>query len=1106
MTVGRRIFRIAAPTTFTFKETSTVTPSRRRISLRIVTLALMLVAAGLLPAAAHAAPAPAWDVSLTSAPTHLKPGGSHEAPDNATYYFEAVNVGGAATSGPVTFTDTLPAGITPISTEGRGSCTVGAPTVQDVVCTTSEVVEPGDFSLIVRISVDVDPGFADPSTVVNEATISGGGAATVTASTTTTISSIPAAFDFLDGANGLQGQLTKSDGSAATEAGSHPGQLTVDLAFPANSANPETDFGAYSGADGGLRDVLTSLPPGVIVNPTATPVRCNEAQLESQAGGIGCPDSSQVGLADIETVAFVTSTVQGPIYNVVPPPGKAAAFAFDPTGLGIYSHVFGGVRAGDYSLSASSNDILARFSNPVLGIRAHFWGDPSSSIHDSTRGKCDFSGGGLCPVAPQAVPLVSVPTACADSLTMEASADSWGTPGTFKFRAALFSDSLENPTPVTDCHLAAFAPTLQARPTTNVADSPSGLSVDLHVPQTNSFNALATAHLRKAVVKLPPGLSLNPSSANGLEGCSSAQIGIDPSTGVADGNQPTCPDASRVGDVEVDTPLLPNALPGSVYVAKPYDNPFDSLLAIYIVVNDPQTGVLIKLAGHVEADSSTGQLTTTFDDNPQLPFEDFKLDFFSGPGAVLRTPSVCGTYSTTSSLTPWSAPESGPPATPSDSYGITANCSSSAGAQPNKPEFEAGTVSPIAGKYTPFVVHLKREDGSQQFKTLTLNPPPGLTAKLAGTPACSEAALASAASKSGRDEQQSPSCPSSSQIGTVSVGAGAGPAPYYAKGTAYLGGPYKGAPLSMAIITPAVAGPYDLGTVVTRVALHVNPATAQITADADPVPSILQGIPLDVRSIDVALDKPGFSRTGTSCDPFAVTGNLISTLGQSAALESRYQLGNCANLAFKPKLSIKLKGATKRGKNPALIANLSAKDGEANIASTAVTLPRSAFLDQSHIKTVCTRVQFAAGAGNGAECPQGSIYGTATAKSPLLDYTLSGNAYLRSSNHKLPDLVIALQGPPSQPIAIELDGRTDSVKGALRNTFEAVPDAPVSSFRLELFGGKRGLVVNSRSLCAATYRANVVFGAQNGAQLTAKPKVRAQCPKAKRKKHKRHGR
>ena len=1076
-------------------------------TIRSALAAAALLCALALPATAAAAPAPAWRVNVYSNPTNFVPGSSAgtlttvgELSSVPQYTIYVTNAGGAATTEAASLVDTLPAGVTPVEVTppfGQGwSCAIAG---QSVSCTIPSPVQPGNV-YEVEIRVAVDAGLPEGSTVRDEAIVAGAGASSA-GSVTTTVSSTPAPFDFTPGEGGFSSALLGEDGQADTVAGSHPATAIFDLGFT-------TVFpGNYSkGADGGVRDIGAYLPPGMVVDPSATPVKCTEVQLE----GADCPDASQIGV--VNTTAFVAGSPGAspdPVYNMVPPPGVASDFGFDAGGVGIFTHIDGGVHAGDYVLAADTENIPALYGNGVVGVHLYFWGDPSSAGHDYMRGTCAYEikcPSGKREVTKQDAPLLTMPTSCPPSLTVEAAADSWAHPGDLHSRSATVRDLLGNPVSVSDCASLHFEPSLEARPTTTQADAPSGLSADLHIPQTNSLEERATAHLRKAVVRLPEGMSLNPSSANGLAGCSSAQIGIDPSTGVPNGDQPTCPEASRIGSVEVDTPLLDNALPGSVYVAAPYDNPFDSLLAIYVVVNDPISGTLIKLPGHVEADSNTGRLVTTFDNNPQLPFTDFKLNFFGGAGGVLRTPAICGAYSTTSEMTPWSAPESGPPATPSDSYPITGGCSQSESAQPNKPEFEAGAESPIAGRYTPFVVHLKREDGSQQFSKLTLNPPPGLTAKLAGTPECSDAALAAAAGRSGREEQAHPDCGEASGIGSVSVGAGAGPAPYYAKGAAYLAGPYKGAPLSMAIITPAVAGPYDLGTVVTRVALHVDPATAEITADADPVPSILQGIPLDVRSIDVSLDKPDFSRTGTSCDPFAVNGQLISTLGQGADLESRYQLGNCANLAFKPLLGLRLKGATKRAKNPKLIATLAAKDGEANLASTQVRLPRSAFLDQSHIRTVCTRVQFAAGAGGGEECPAGSIYGQAWARSPLLDYTLTGNAYLRSSNHKLPDLVLALHGPPSQPIAIEVDGRTDSVKGALRNTFEAIPDAPVSFFRLVLFGGKRGLVQNSRDTCAHAYRANVVFGAQNGDQLVRKPKVRAQCRKAHKKKHKRHHR
>jgi hypothetical protein len=389
---------------------------------------------------------------------------------------------------------------------------------------------------------------------------------------------------------------------------------------------------------------------------------------------------------------------------------------------------------------------------------------------------------------------------------------------------------------------------------------------------------------------------------------------------------------------------------------------------------------------------------------------------------------------------------------------------------------------------------LARQDGTQQLTGLQATLPEGLLGKLAGIPYCSEAQIAQAQNRSqpnqGALEQQSPSCPAASELGTVSVGAGAGPTPFYASGHAYLAGPYKGAPLSMAIVTPAVAGPFDLGVVVVRAALNIDPVTTQIHAVSDPFPSILHGIPLDLRSVSLKLDRPQFTLNPTSCDPSQLSATLATLPGQSANLASPFQVGGCSSLKYKPSLTLRLKGGTKRADHPKLIATFRAKPGEANTAAAQVKLPPSAFLDQAHIRTVCTRVQFAANA-----CPKGSIYGTATAKTPLLDQTLTGNVYLRSSNHKLPDLVAALKGPDSLPVSVELSGRTDSVKGALRNTFEAVPDVPVTSFRLELLGGRRGLIVNSRDICAHRYRATVKLDAQSGKTYDTSPLVRNDCGK-----------
>ena len=670
-----------------------------------------------------------------------------------------------------------------------------------------------------------------------------------------------------------------------------------------------------------------------------------------------------------------------------------------------------------------------------------------------------------------------------------------------------FAQASDSEPAPTGCELPPFDPTIESKATTNVADAPSGLNFDLHLPQKENEDpeGLGEADLRDAKVTLAEGVLANPSAADGLAACSLAEIGY---TGEYEGRpsftaEPAnCPEAAKVGSVELDAPAADHTLHGAVYLAAPHENPFDSLLAMYFVVDDPQTGVVIKLAAKMRADPVTGQLSTTVEQNPQVPFEDFKLRLFEGARAPLRTPAVCGVHTTTSSLTPWTAPASGPDATPSDSFETTKSpsggtCPTNAAALPNNPSFEAGSQSPIAGAYTPFTVHLARQDGSQELKGLNLTLPAGMAAKFAGVAECSDAAITSAEGKTGKQEQASASCPSSSHLGTVTVGAGAGPAPYYVKGGAYLAGPYKGAPLSMAIITPAVAGPFDLGTVVVRAPLYIDPETAQGTVRST-FPTILQGIPLDVRSIAVSIDRQDFTLNPTSCEAKAVTGEAISTQGQSVPLNNRFQVGGCANLGFKPKLSLKLTGGTKRGAHPSLKATLTYPKGGAysNIAYAQVALPHSEFLDQGHIGTVCTRVQFAAKA-----CPAKSVYGYAKAITPLFDQPLEGPVYLRSSNNQLPDLVADLNGQ----VNVVLDGKNDSIHGGLRNTFEAVPDAPVSKFTLTLKGAKKGLLQNSTDICQGTHKANARFVAHNGKAVVLRPQLQAQCG-GKGKKHRAGGR
>ena len=1034
--------------------------------------------------------APAWKLTAVRLPTNFIPG--VEPNVVGPFYFPlATNVGGAPTSGPITLEATLPVGLTPVDKIGLSSdplspvptCSIAG---QTVTCETTTPVQPGHW---IGLKVSVAVASEASGTPSAGASVSGGGAPEATIASTTIISPDPVPFDFL----AFDAPLVNADGSAATQAGSHPDRLTVDVDFPAEKVG-ETSLSST----GHPRDIHFELPPGMVVNPQATPVRCTEAQLT----GANCPRASQVGTVSVMTLTAGPNPVVQPLFNMVPPPGAPASLGFDAVGVGIYTHLLGGVRNDDrYQLYADADDVLARGASPILSVQTQLWGHPTSAVHDQIRECSTF---GNCPVDPAErsdIAFLTMPSECSgEPLKTTIQANTWEEPKVFKEASYDSADLGGSPVSVSGCNQVDFKPTIRSQPTTNLADSSSGLEFDLHQPQDFDVDSLSTAPVRDATVTLPPGMVVNPSQADGLGACTVAQVGLTSAIGETPirFSKPAddCPNSAKLASVEVETPLLDEPLPGAIYLAEPFENPFDSLIAVYLTIDDPKTSTVAKLAGRVQLNQTTGQISTTFAENPQLPIEDFAVRFFAGPRAPFRTPATCATHTTVVDLTPWSAPE-GADAHPSDSFVTTGApaggpCPATETEVPHRPAFTAGTVELRAGAYSPFVLRISRPDDTQYLSGVKATLPPGLIGKLAGVGTCSEAEIAVAearnAPEEGALELANPSCPVSSEVGSVDVSAGAGISPLYVHGRAYLAGPYKGAPVSVVIITPAVAGPFDLGTVVVRSALRVDPRTAQIEAVSDPLPTIIEGIPLDVRSINLRMGRPQFTLNPTSCDPMAIEGVLASVLGQSATLQSPFQVGGCSDLGFKPKLALRLKGGTRRGDNPKLIANLRARPGDSNIGRAQVTLPGSAFLDQAHIRTICTRVQFAAD-----QCPKGSVYGKASAITPLLDYPLTGLVYLRSSDNPLPDLVADLRGPSHQPLRVELVGRTDAVKGALRNTFDVVPDAPVSSFHLELFGGKRGLVVNSQNLCAKRHRATVKFDAHNGKVRDFRPVVKSNC-------------
>jgi hypothetical protein len=1084
-----------------------------------IAIGLMALGAWLAPASgASAAPGPAWQLSWMALPTHLRPGTTGNVQSAPIYDLVATNIGAGDAAGLITLRATLPPNVTPVFDEkapvGASSDTSGPAPIcseaapgQTVTCTAVGPVH-SSRSVSVKIPVEVSSGLISGEVLADAtASVESPGTTPVSASTPTVIDDDPPPFGFLAGPGGLSALFTEEDGSPSLRAGLHPDQLTLSLGFPVDQPGGS---GLTTGA-GHPRNIVSDLPPGVVINPNATMVRCTEAELISGTPtDPGCPAESQIGMVTVVTETTGPTPVESAFYNMVPPPGAAASVAFNAARVGIFVHVLGGVRSdSDYGLYAESRDTLARSQQPLEQVQAQIWGKPTSSSHDQIRDECLVESTHSCPVEPSETPLITMPSACSVSLTFAAHASSWeeaaeGIKGLPHDTSAQATNVAGIPTGVSECSAVDFKPTLTVRPDTNAAESPTGVEVELKIPQPKKPSDRATSSVRDVTVAFPEGMALNPAAADGLDACSPAQIGMLTAVGQTPPHfsreRPQCPEASKIGTVEVRTPVLDHPLPGAVYVAQPFQNPFGTLLGAYVVIDSPRDGIVAKLAGRTDADPKTGQLTVHFDENPQLPVESFKVNLFGGPRAALRTPSTCDSnpataaqdpYTTTSVQVPWSG---NPPVHTTDTYKISrgANgrrCVSSEAEMPNSPGFEAGTATPLAAAFSPFLGRLTRDDGEQQLKAFNATLPAGLTGKLAGVATCSDEAIAAASSKSGQAELASPSCPAASQIGEVKVGAGAGATPYYTTGKIYLAGPYRGAPISAVAITPAVAGPFDLGTVAVREPAYLDPVTSVLSVrGGEEFPHILQGIPLELRDARIALARPEFTLNPTSCKERAITGEAISLLGNIAPLSERFQVGGCKGLDYGPKLSIRLFGKTGRGAHPRLRAILTAKLGEANTARASVALPRSEFLENAHIQTVCTRVQFAAD-----NCPAGSIYGHATAITPLLDEPLEGPVYLRSSSHELPDMVVALKGPPSRPIKVELAGRTDSVNGGIRSTFDFVPDQPVSKFILDMKGGKKGLIVNSRNVCTHTYRATAKFDGQNGKAHDFHPKLKASC-------------
>jgi hypothetical protein len=873
-------------------------------------------------------------------------------------------------------------------------------------------------------------------------------------------------------------QFVPSNGAAAAHA---DWTTSFDFAHEADQ-QPDND----------VRTIVVRLPAGFDASNTAVPT-CTQAQLIGDAGvgertGVQCPAASQVGTINFdlykgENPENSPEKVTVPLYNMeVTSFGVAAQLGFNAAGV-VTQVLEVSVRPGDLGLTITTPDISTLYEPRDISVTT--WGLPASATHDAQRGKVCFSGyspvcigGGESTNIP-VKPFLSNPTSCG-MFEANMEADSWEHPEEWSKEKDMVG-------PVEECERAPFDPSIKAQPSTHSAESPTGLEVSLVVPQAweNPYS-LATANLKDAQVTLPEGVTANPSLAAGLGACTPQQYESETSASAIGAG---CPPESKIGSIEIETPLLAEKIPGAIYIATPYDNPFGepehpggSLLALYVVAKDPQRGIMIKVAGKITPNPVTGQLVTTFLNNPQQPFSRFTLKFRPGATAPLISPPTCGTFTTQGALTPWSALPEEQPRFVGDSFEITQGVHEGAcpsgGVPPFKPQVTSGTQNDAASTYSPFYLRIVREDGEQEITRFSTTLPPGLTGNLSGIPFCPEADIEASRAVSGAEEEAHPSCPEASEIGHTIVEAGVGTVLAQTPGKVYLAGPYHGAPLSLVSITSAKVGPFDLGTVVIRFALDINPSTAQVEvsgAQSEAIPHIIKGIVVHVRDIRVYMNRPGFIINPTNCSPLSITntidgagGNPANPAGQVPVTTSTpFEAADCSSLKFEPKFTVSTSGKTSKANGASLTAKLTIPatlGTQANIREVKVDLPKQLPSRLTTLQKACTAAQFNT---NPAGCPPASNIGHAKAITPILPVPLEGPVYFVShGGEAFPSLEIVLQG---YGFTINLVASTFiSKQGITSSTFHTVPDQPVTSFEITLPEGKYSALAANGNLCSVT--------------------------------------
>ncbi|WP_022930364.1 hypothetical protein [Patulibacter americanus] len=909
---------------------------------------------------------------------------------------------------------------------------------------------------------------------------------------------------------------TGPTGTFASQASDHPdfGVIRFDTKItPVNNAgvSPVTE------QNGSTKTIRVDTPPGLVPNQEATP-KCEDEDLEANT----CAPATQIGMVELRLRTYIPPNAQAGLgfpqgakgtvrvriglYNMETHEGELARFSFNPqqapNATGEVVDIVGGMRPEDNGLFFTINNVstptAANPTTPLLtGSTLTFWGTPGSALHDAERGSATLTlvntdnagtwpGGGPFPsppfppmgtpiaAGPTNVPLgarpatgplgitnrtsafLTNPTTCVGPQTATLTLDSYQ--GDRRTRDDIVGEETNG---LQGCDQVPFSSQTSFGPSSMQNDAPVPLSVALDIPQTEDTNVLGTSHVDDVSVTLPPGMTISPSAANGLEACTDAQLGQGTNDAIA------CPASSRVGAIRIATPVLDSPLEGNVYIGQPLSGNRYRLF-----LNADGHGISIRLKGTVTPNPETGQVTAVFENNPQLPFSQFKLDFDGGSKAIIASAQTCGAAEGSGTLTAYS----GHPASRTASTVQTVGCNGN----PFAPSVSAASVSTLAGKYSPIGVVFGRPDGNQFLSGLSATLPIGMTAKIKGVRQCSEAQVAAI------------TCTNDSRIGTVSVAAGPGEAPYRLTGTAYLTGSYKGGAFGSVAVIRVIAGPYDLGHVVVRQALRVDPETAQVTVDSDPLPQIKEGIVLRLRELKLDVDRRDFLRNPTSCGPAIIEANLTGNAGGTATRGARQTFTDCKKLPFRPKITVAfgVKSQMKKGRNPSVTVTATQRESEAGIRSTQVALPKDVSLKAANAETLCTQVQMRAD-----KCPKASIVGSARATTTILNRSLKGPVYFVKGERTtaagkvvrtLPALYIPLFGEAR----INVRAQTSVSRGRLVTTLPAIPDAPITKFTLKINGGKRGIINANRDLCKRSVKASARFASWSGKKApTRKPRI-----------------